>query len=89
MQLAESHDLVVTVEENAIMGGAGSAINELLAENNVVMPVLNLGIQDQYIEHGKPDEMLDQCGLNAKGIERSIRGRLAAMEQNPANLNVS
>ena len=53
------------------------------------MPVLNLGIQDQYIEHGKPDEMLDQCGLNAKGIERSIRGRLAAMEQNPANLNVS
>lgn len=89
LQLAESHDLVVTVEENAIMGGAGSAINELLAENNVVMPVLNLGIQDQYIEHGKPDEMLDQCGLNAKGIERSIRGRLAAMEQNPANLNVS
>jgi 1-deoxy-D-xylulose-5-phosphate synthase len=89
LQLAESHDLLVTVEENAIMGGAGSAINELLAENNVVMPILNLGIQDQYIEHGKPDEMLEQCGLNAKGIERSIRGRLAAIEQNPANLNVS
>ena len=76
LQLADSHELLVTVEENAVQGGAGSAVHEVLARHGIVMPVLNLGIPDTYIEHGKPAEMIAQCGLDAEGIEQSIRDRL-------------
>jgi 1-deoxy-D-xylulose-5-phosphate synthase len=77
-QLAASHDLLVTVEENALMGGAGSAVNELLNAEGILKPVLNLGLPDLFVEHAKPDEMLAECGLDAAGIERSIRTRLSA-----------
>ena len=80
LELAAGHELLVTVEENTVMGGAGSAVNELLAQRNIVMPVLNLGIPDHYIDHAKPAEMLEQCGLHAAGIERSIRTRLQDLE---------
>lgn len=89
LQLAEQHELLVTVEENAVMGGAGSAVNEMLAKHNVVMPILNLGIADIYVEHGKPSEMLEQCGLHAEGIEQSIRDRLQQLDNNPLNINAS
>ena len=75
-KLAEQHELLVTIEENAIMGGAGSGVNEVLAQHNVVMPVLNLGIADYYVEHGKPSEMLEECGLDKAGILKSIQTRL-------------
>ncbi|MDF3031896.1 MAG: 1-deoxy-D-xylulose-5-phosphate synthase, partial [Moraxellaceae bacterium] len=75
-ELAQSHKLLVTVEEHAIMGGAGSAVNEFLARERLVVPVQNLGIPDAFIEHGTPAEMLAECGLDAAGIERSIRARL-------------
>ncbi|MGB3622945.1 MAG: 1-deoxy-D-xylulose-5-phosphate synthase [Ketobacter sp.] len=88
LALAESHSLLVTVEENAVSGGAGSAVNELLAQNNVVLPVLNLGIPDYYIEHGKPAEMVQECQLDADGIAHSIRTRLQALKQKPLNKNV-
>ena len=78
LELAANHDLLVTVEENTVMGGAGSAVNELLAQRNVVMPVLNLGIPDAYIDHAKPAEMLHACGLDADGIAAAIRARLLA-----------
>lgn len=78
-QLAEQHDLLVTVEENAVMGGAGSAVNEWLAEHGIVIPILNLGLPDAYIEHGKPQELLADCGLDDAGIERAIRQRLARL----------
>jgi len=81
LDLAAGHDLLVTVEENAIMGGAGSAVNELLAQRNVVMPVLNLGIPDRYIDHAKPAEMLEACGLDADGIASAIQTRLKDLEQ--------
>ena len=80
LELAAGHELLVTVEENTVMGGAGSAVNELLAQRNIVMPVLNLGIPDHYIDHAKPAEMLEQCGLHAAGIEQSIRTRLQDLE---------
>ncbi len=75
-RLASTHDLLVTLEENAIMGGAGSAVNEWLMAQSVLKPVLNLGLPDYYVEHAKPSEMLSECGLDAAGIEKSIRKRL-------------
>ena len=77
-QLADSHSLLVTLEENAIMGGAGSAVNEWLLAQGIRTPVLNLGLPDLYIEHDKPASMLAECGLDAAGIERAIRQRLAS-----------
>ena len=75
-EMALSHKLLVTVEEHAVMGGAGSAVNECLAREKLVLPVLNLGIPDAFIEHASPAEMLAECGLDASGIERAIRARL-------------
>ncbi|MFZ5561831.1 MAG: 1-deoxy-D-xylulose-5-phosphate synthase [Pseudomonadota bacterium] len=75
-EMAQSHRLLVTVEEHAVMGGAGSAVNEFLARERLVAPLLNLGIPDAFIEHGTPAEMLADCGLDAAGIEKSIRARL-------------
>lgn len=75
-ELASTHSLIVTVEEHAIMGGAGSAVNEFLAREKIVLPVLNLGIPDAFIEHASPTEMLTFCGLDAGGIEGAIRRRL-------------
>ncbi len=76
LELADRHDLLVTVEENTVQGGAGSAVNEVLARHGIVIPVLNLGIPDYFVEHGKPVEMIAESGLDAEGIERSIRERL-------------
>lgn len=75
-QLATSHNLLVTLEENAVMGGAGSAVNEWLLSERISVPVLNLGLPDRYVEHAKPAEMLAECGLDADGIEAAIRRRL-------------
>ena len=72
-QLAATHDYLVTVEENAIEGGAGSAINELFAAQENSIPILNLGIPDQFIEHGTRDECLAACGLDTSGIITAIQ----------------
>ena len=68
-QLADSHELLVTLEENAIMGGAGSAVNEWLLAQGIQVQVLNLGLPDLYIEHDKPANMLAECGLDVDGAE--------------------
>ena len=73
---AADHDLLVTLEENVVAGGAGSGVNELLAAEEVQVALLNLGLPDAFVEHGKPDELLTECGLDAAGIEASIRARL-------------
>jgi 1-deoxy-D-xylulose-5-phosphate synthase len=75
LELARSHDALVTVEEGAAMGGAGGAVLEALAAAGVEKPVLVLGLPDVFVEHGDPQVLLAQCGLDAKGIERSIRER--------------
>jgi 1-deoxy-D-xylulose-5-phosphate synthase len=72
-QLAESHDWLVTTEENAIMGGAGSAVAEVLAAINIVKPLLHLGLPDRFVEQGEHAVLLARCGLDAVGIEDSIR----------------
>ncbi|MEL7940340.1 1-deoxy-D-xylulose-5-phosphate synthase [Pseudomonas delhiensis] len=78
-ELADSHELLVTVEENAVMGGAGAAVGEFLARENRQQPLLHLGLPDYYVEHAKPAQMLAECGLDAAGIERAIAARLAQL----------
>ena len=76
-ELADSHDLLVTVEENVIMGGAGSAVLESLQQAGKTLPVLQLGLPDRFIDHGDPGIQLAHAGLNKEGIVKSIRERLA------------
>ncbi|WP_103044715.1 1-deoxy-D-xylulose-5-phosphate synthase [Comamonas faecalis] len=79
LQVAQEHDALVTLEEGAIMGGAGSAVAEALAEADLVKPVLHLGLPDAFIEHGDPARLLALHGLDAVGIECAIRTRFAAL----------
>jgi 1-deoxy-D-xylulose-5-phosphate synthase len=75
-RLATTHDLVVTVEENVVAGGAGAAVAEALAADGVAVPMLHLGLPDAFVEHGDPQLLLADCGLDAPGIARAIRERL-------------
>lgn len=75
LELANSHSLLVTVEENAVMGGAGAAVSEYLSSIGIVMPVLHLGLPDSYIDHDQHPAMLAQCGLDPKGLLKSIEDR--------------
>jgi len=77
-ELARTHDALVTVEEGSIMGGAGSAVLESLQAAGLVVPVLQLGLPDQFIEHGDPGKLMSLCGLDAAGIEASIVKRFGA-----------
>lgn len=72
-EVAKTHDFIVTLEEHVIAGGAGSAVNEILAAKQFIMPILNLGIPDCYIEQGTQAQLLAQCGLDVKGILYSIK----------------
>ena len=72
LAMAQQHALLVTIEENAIAGGAGSAVNEALAVKGVQCPVLNLGVPDRFIEHGEHAGQLAECGLDAAGILDAI-----------------
>jgi 1-deoxy-D-xylulose-5-phosphate synthase len=71
-ELAASHELLVTVEENVLDGGAGSAVLEALARLRLERRVLRLGLPDEFVEHGDPGLLLRQCGLDADGITRSV-----------------
>ncbi|WP_419204171.1 1-deoxy-D-xylulose-5-phosphate synthase [Bordetella trematum] len=80
-ELAASHDALVTLEEAAIMGGAGSAVLETLAASGLAMPVLQLGLPDLFIDHGDQAALLAGVGLDAVGIERAIRARYGDLLQ--------
>ena len=73
LQLARSHTLLVTVEENTIQGGAGSAVAECLHRHGVQVPILHLGLPDKFIEQGEHAQLLKLCGLDADGIAASVR----------------
>jgi 1-deoxy-D-xylulose-5-phosphate synthase len=75
LQMASEHRGLVTLEEGALMGGAGSAVTEALNAAGVVCPVLQLGLPDRFIDHGEQGALLASVGLDAAGIERSIRTR--------------
>jgi len=74
IDMARHHDLIITIEDNVIAGGAGSAINELLVSMNTPPTIINLGLPDKFVEHGDRDVLLRDCGLDADGI-------IAAVEQ--------
>ena len=78
LSLAASHDQFVTIEDNAIMGGAGSAVNELLMRSKQCKPVLNLGLPDSFVEQGTQQEIYALLGLDNAGIQRSIESWLQA-----------
>ncbi|MBT9552467.1 MAG: 1-deoxy-D-xylulose-5-phosphate synthase [Hydrogenophaga sp.] len=76
-EMARGHQALVTVEEGCVMGGAGSAVLEALQAEGINMPVLQLGLSDVFTEHGDPARLMAAEGLDAAGIERSIRARFA------------
>ena len=79
-QLAQTHDALVTIEEGAVMGGAGAAVAEALAAAGITKPLLNLGLPDKFIDHGDTALLLAACGLDAKGIVASVRQRFGKGE---------
>jgi 1-deoxy-D-xylulose-5-phosphate synthase len=72
-ELAGTHDYLVTLEENVIKGGAGSAVLEYLASAKINKPVLQIGLPDHFVEHGDPGVLLMHCGLNGEGVARRLR----------------
>ncbi|WP_444924150.1 1-deoxy-D-xylulose-5-phosphate synthase [Microbulbifer sp. DLAB2-AF] len=84
-ELADSHQLLVTIEENTVAGGAGSAVMEYLNSSARTLPVLQLGLPDRIIEHGKHKDLLAEIGLDAGGIEEQIRQRLQLLNRHNFN----
>jgi 1-deoxy-D-xylulose-5-phosphate synthase len=82
VKAATSHGHLVTVEENAVAGGAGAGVNELLAAEGLQVPVLNIGLADNFIQHGTREECLHQAGLDAEGIQARIV-RFASSDRSP------
>jgi 1-deoxy-D-xylulose-5-phosphate synthase len=78
LELARTHEALVTVEEGCVMGGAGSAVGECLAAAGMAVPLLQLGLPDLFTEHGDPAKLLAMYGLDAAGIEKSIRERFGS-----------
>jgi 1-deoxy-D-xylulose-5-phosphate synthase len=77
-KLARDHDAFVTLEENVVMGGAGSAVAEALAAEGIVIPVLHLGLPDAFPDHGDPADLLAGFGLDARGIVAAVQARFGA-----------
>jgi 1-deoxy-D-xylulose-5-phosphate synthase len=75
LELARTHDALVTLEDNAIAGGAGSGVSELLAANGITTPILHLGLPDSYLEHASRDQLLAEVALDAAGIRTSVLNR--------------
>jgi len=83
-RLALEHDALVTIEENVVAGGAGSAVGEALAAHGILIPLLQLGLPDAFVDHGDPARLLADCGLDAPGIVASINVRFADPLAKPA-----
>jgi 1-deoxy-D-xylulose-5-phosphate synthase len=84
LEVAAAHEALVTVEEGCLMGGAGSAVSEALQQAGVLKPLLQLGLKDEFTEHGDPAVLLAMQGLDAAGIEASITTRFATLVQSRA-----
>ena len=82
LEVAAAHEALITVEEGCLMGGAGSAVSEALQQAGVLKPLLQLGLKDEFTEHGDPAELLAMQGLDAAGIAASINARFVTLLQN-------
>ena len=78
--LAEQHELFITIEENVVAGGAGSAINEFLSEESIAIPMINMGLPDEFIEQGSRDELLTLCGLTSQDIIDKVQSHFSASD---------
>ena len=87
--LAREHSLLVTMEDNVVSGGAGSAVNEALARLRILRPVLNLGLPDHFVAHGSREQLLADCGLDAAGVLRAIQARLRVVGDQPGSVEDS
>ena len=85
LELAGTHDALITLEENAVQGGVGGAIDELLAQHQILIPTLNLGIPDLFIAHGSREECLAECGLDTSGIIEAIATNLQKFACQPSH----
>jgi 1-deoxy-D-xylulose-5-phosphate synthase len=85
LELARTHGMLVTVEDNAIAGGAGSAVAELLAEKNIQVDILHLGLPDVFLEHASREQLLAEAGIDAAGIRTAIRARWPQLAVKPAS----
>jgi 1-deoxy-D-xylulose-5-phosphate synthase len=83
-RLALEHDALVTIEENVVAGGAGSAVGEALAAYGILIPLLQLGLPDAFVDHGDPAQLLAGCGLDVQGIIASINARFGQRRTDPA-----
>ena len=72
IKLTKTHKLIVTVEDNTIHGGAGSAVLEVLSKHKIVISTLTIGIPDKFVNHGSQDEIYKQCGLDKNSIKKKI-----------------
>ena len=73
LELAGNHSLLVSIEENAMIGGAGSEIERVLAENGLTVPFIRLGLPDRFIDHGEQNQLLAELGLDKNGIVQAVR----------------
>ena len=80
-ELVRQHDLLITVEDNAVLGGAGSAVNEFLAQANLLIPIINLGLPDSFLPHGEREALLADVGLSADGIIRQVEAFMQHLPQ--------
>ncbi len=88
LELAASHSLLVTLEDNAVAGGVGSAVNELLVRENVPVQLLNLGLPDKFVDHGKRELQVEWVGLNPAGLVAAIEDRLGNSCGKPLSIDL-
>jgi 1-deoxy-D-xylulose-5-phosphate synthase len=77
------HDMLVTIEENVVAGGAGSAVGETLAAHGILIPLLQLGLPDAFVDHGDPAQLLAGCGLDVPGVVVSVNSRFGQRRTDP------
>ena len=80
LEAAQGHDLLVTLEDNVRTGGAGSGVAEVLAAQHEQVPLMLLGLPDEFLEHGSREELLTEAGLDSTGIQRAVNKRLRARD---------
>ncbi len=88
IDMANQHDRLVTLEENSVAGGAGSAVNEFLNKQQILLPVFNIGLPDDFIQHGSRDDMLGDAGLDVSGIQGQIEDWIAQQHCQPAKTQI-
>ena len=79
IDICNSHEYIFTVEDNAILGGAGSAVNEVVVKNSIQTKIVNLGVPDKMIPHGNQDDILSDLGLDVSGIMKTTNDHIASM----------